>query len=147
MWSVPRNPARGISRASARSVQPTITTRLLLVPVLWLVAGCANLHEVFEQARAHKPAVLFFDEVDALGASRADLRHSGGRHLINQFLSELDGIDSANADVLVLAATNAPWHLDPAFRRPGRFDRVLFVPPPDTPARAEILRPLPKRRQ
>jgi SpoVK/Ycf46/Vps4 family AAA+-type ATPase len=84
--------------------------------------------------------VLFFDEVDALGASRADLRHSSGRQLINQFLAELDGIQSSNEGVLILAATNAPWHLDPAFRRPGRFDRVLFVPPPDAPARAAILR-------
>jgi SpoVK/Ycf46/Vps4 family AAA+-type ATPase len=84
--------------------------------------------------------VLFFDEVDALAASRTDLKTSGGRHLINQFLSELDGVEHSNEGVLVLAATNAPWHLDPAFRRPGRFDRILFVPPPDAPARASILR-------
>ena len=60
--------------------------------------------------------------------------------LINQFLSELDGVASSNEGVLILAATNAPWHLDPAFRRPGRFDRILFVPPPDQSARASILR-------
>src|SRR5690606_38599701 len=77
---------------------------------------------------------------DALGASRTDMRQSAGRNLINQFLSELDGIDARNEGVLVLAATNAPWHIDPAFRRPGRFDRVVFVPPPDEGARAEILR-------
>ena len=85
------------------------------------------------------PCVLFFDEVDALGASRSDLRQSGGRHVINQFLSELDGVGSDNDGVLVLAATNAPWHLDSAFRRPGRFDEIVFVPPPDRAARAEIL--------
>jgi SpoVK/Ycf46/Vps4 family AAA+-type ATPase len=84
--------------------------------------------------------VLFFDEVDALAASRADMRTSGGRHLINQFLAELDGMQASNEGVLVLAATNAPWHVDAAFRRPGRFDRILFVPPPDAPARASILR-------
>jgi SpoVK/Ycf46/Vps4 family AAA+-type ATPase len=83
--------------------------------------------------------VLFFDEVDALGASRSDLRQSSGRQLINQFLAELDGVNSDNEGVLILAATNAPWHLDAAFRRPGRFDRILFVPPPDPPARAAIL--------
>jgi SpoVK/Ycf46/Vps4 family AAA+-type ATPase len=67
--------------------------------------------------------------------------HSGSaRQLINQFLSEMDGVENSNEGVLVLAATNAPWHIDPAFRRPGRFDRVLFVPPPDAEARAEILR-------
>jgi SpoVK/Ycf46/Vps4 family AAA+-type ATPase len=65
---------------------------------------------------------------------------SGGRQLINQFLAELDGVGSSNEGVLILAATNSPWHLDPAFRRPGRFDRVLFVPPPDAAAREQILR-------
>ena len=84
--------------------------------------------------------MLFFDEVDALAASRADMRQSSARALINQFLAELDGVKTTNEGVLILAATNAPWHLDSAFRRPGRFDRILFVPPPDLPARAGILR-------
>jgi tetratricopeptide (TPR) repeat protein len=97
-------------------------------------------HELFEHSRGHRPCVLFFDEVDALAASRSDLRQSHGRIIINQFLAELDGVQSSNDGVLILAATNAPWHLDPAFRRPGRFDRILFVPPPDAPARAAILR-------
>jgi len=99
-----------------------------------------KLHTWFEQARRSAPCVLFFDEIDALGARRADMRGSAGRQLINQFLAELDGIKSDNEGVLVLGATNAPWHVDDAFRRPGRFDRVIFVPPPDPPARREILR-------
>ena len=86
---------------------------------MWIGNSERNLHALFEQARQNTPCVLFFDEVDALAASRADLRASGGRQLINQFLAELDGIDSRNEGVLILAATNAPWHLDPAFRRPG----------------------------
>jgi transitional endoplasmic reticulum ATPase len=107
---------------------------------MWIGSSERNLHAIFERARRSRPCVLFFDEVDALGASRADLRASAGRHLINQFLAELDGVQHANEGVLVLAATNAPWYLDSAFRRPGRFDRVLFVPPPGAPARAAILR-------
>ncbi|MGH2354005.1 MAG: AAA family ATPase [Chloroflexota bacterium] len=107
---------------------------------MWIGSSERNLHALFEQARRSRPCVLFFDEVDALGASRTDMRRSGGRQLINQFLAELDGVQSSNEGVLILAATNAPWHLDPAFRRPGRFDRILFVPPPDLPARAAILR-------
>lgn len=107
---------------------------------MWIGNSERNLHELFEQARRNAPCVLFFDEVDALGASRADMKTSGGRHLINQFLSEMDGVKAANEGVLILGATNAPWHLDSAFRRPGRFDRILFVPPPDSPARASILR-------
>lgn len=107
---------------------------------MWIGQSEKNLHALFEQARAHRPCVLFFDEVDALGANRSDMLKSGGRQIINQFLSELDGVTSSNEGVLILAATNTPWHLDPAFRRPGRFDRILFVPPPDQPARAAILR-------
>ena len=107
---------------------------------MWIGKSERNLHALFEQARENPPCVLFFDEVDALAASRSDLRASGGRQLVNQFLSELDGMNGRNDGVLVLAATNAPWHLDPAFRRPGRFDRILFVPPPDAIARAAILR-------
>jgi len=107
---------------------------------MWIGNSERNLHELFEQARNHTPCVLFFDEVDALGASRGDMRHHAGRQLINQFLSEMDGVKTSNEGVLILAATNAPWHLDSAFRRPGRFDRIIFIPPPDTAARAAILR-------
>jgi SpoVK/Ycf46/Vps4 family AAA+-type ATPase len=99
-----------------------------------------NLHAIFELARNNTPCVLFFDEVDALGASRSDMRYSAGRKVINQFLAELDGVNTSNEGILILAATNAPWHVDPAMRRPGRFDRVIFVPPPDARARAAILK-------
>ena len=107
---------------------------------MWIGNSERNLHELFQQARNNSPCVMFFDEVDALGASRTDMKTSAGRHLINQFLSEMDGVTHSNEGVLILAATNAPWHLDSAFRRPGRFDRILFVPPPDAEARASILR-------
>ncbi len=106
---------------------------------MWIGGSERNLHDVFESARRNTPCVLFFDEVDALAASRTTMK-SSGRHVINQFLAELDGVDTNNEGVLILAATNAPWHLDSAFRRPGRFDRIIFVPPPDKPARMEILR-------
>ncbi|MEL6866976.1 MAG: AAA family ATPase [Bacteroidota bacterium] len=99
-----------------------------------------NLHELFELARENTPCVLFIDEIDALGASRSDMKRSAGRQLINQFLQELDGIDNNNEGVLIIGATNTPWNLDTAFRRPGRFDRILFVPPPDEAARAAILK-------
>lgn len=97
-----------------------------------------KLHKIFELARKAAPAVLFFDETDALAADRRDMRQSAGRNLINQFLSELDGAQANNDGLLILGATNAPWHLDGAFLRPGRFDRIIFVPPPDVGARAEI---------
>lgn len=107
---------------------------------MWLGESEKKLHALFEQARRRAPCILFFDEVDALGASRHDLRQSAMRTTINQFLAELDGMQGRNDGVLVLAATNAPWQVDAAFRRPGRFDRVLFVPPPDPAARAAVIR-------
>src|SRR5690606_34610949 len=107
---------------------------------MWVGRSERNLHAIFETARANAPCVLFFDEADALGASRSDMRGSAAKQTINQFLAELDGVQSLNDGVLVLAATNAPWQMDAAFRRPGRFDRVVFVPPPDLEARGAILR-------
>ncbi|MEO7412510.1 MAG: AAA family ATPase [Opitutaceae bacterium] len=130
-----------LARATAGEVQAGfLAVGISDVLDMWIGQSEKNLHALFEQARSHRPCVLFFDEVDALGANRTDMLKSGGRQIINQFLSELDGVSSSNEGVLILAATNAPWHLDPAFRRPGRFDRILFVPPPDQPARAAILR-------
>ncbi|SET86595.1 ATP-binding protein [Nonomuraea wenchangensis] len=100
-----------------------------------------NLRATFDLARRNRPCVLFFDEVDALAARRSDARNTHNRQIVNQFLAELDGVDqNANEGVLVLAATNAPWYIDVAFRRPGRFDQLVFVPPPDAGARAAILR-------
>ena len=113
---------------------------------MWVGNSEKNLHEIFELARKNAPCVLFFDEVDAIGASRADLRQSAMRHVINQFLAELDGVQTNNEGVLILAATNAPWSVDAAFRRPGRFDRIIFVEPPDATAREEILRALLKEK-
>jgi SpoVK/Ycf46/Vps4 family AAA+-type ATPase len=106
---------------------------------MWIGNSEKNLHDIFELARRNAPCVLFIDEIDALGASRSDMKQSAGRHLINQFLQELDGIDASNEGVLILGATNTPWNLDPAFRRPGRFDRIVFVPPPDEATRESIL--------
>jgi AAA+ superfamily predicted ATPase len=106
---------------------------------MWIGRSEKNMGYIFEVARRNTPCVLFFDEVDALGASRSDMKNSSGRHVINQFLSELDGVDGNNDGILVMGATNAPWHLDPAFRRPGRFDRIIFVPPPDQQSKEKIL--------
>ncbi len=129
-----------ISRATAGEIKANfLSVGLHQILDMWIGNSEKQLHRIFEYARQHAPAVLFFDEVDALAADRKDLRASAGRTLINQFLAELDGHDDNNDGVLVLGATNAPWHLDSAFLRPGRFDRLLFVPPPDLEARAEIV--------
>ena len=106
---------------------------------MWVGNSEKNLHHKFEIARANHPCVMFFDEIDALGSKRNDLKQSASRNLINQLLKEMDGINSDNEGVLILGATNSPWHMDTAFLRPGRFDRIIFVPPPDKEARAQIV--------
>jgi SpoVK/Ycf46/Vps4 family AAA+-type ATPase len=98
-----------------------------------------RLAQAFVTARASPPTVLFFDEIEAIAARRRFGEADHGASLVSTFLSEFDGVHADNTGVLVLAATNTPWAIDAAFRRPGRFDRVLFVPPPDRDARRAIL--------
>lgn len=107
---------------------------------MWLGNSEKNLHNIFTKARQNTPCVIFFDEIDALAAKRSDMLQSAGKKVINQFLSELDGIQDDNEGLLIVGATNTPWHLDSAFRRPGRFDRIIFVPPPDQESKQEILK-------
>jgi SpoVK/Ycf46/Vps4 family AAA+-type ATPase len=107
----------------------------------WLGDSERALHRIFETARRNTPCVLFFDEVDALGQRRAALGNSSGlRVVVNALLAELDTATSSNDGVYVLGATNMPWDVDPALRRPGRFDRMIFVGLPDAEARAAIVR-------
>ena len=106
---------------------------------MWMGESERKLHDIFELCRRRSPCVLFLDEVDALGMKRSNLTQSAGRNVVVQLLSELDGLDSTNDGVFVLGATNAPWDVDPALRRPGRFDRTVLVTPPDKAAREAIL--------
>jgi len=99
-----------------------------------------NIHELFEVARRNAPCVLFLDEVDAIGQKRSQLRNTPMRSAVNQLLLELDDVASDNTGVFLLAATNHPWDVDSALRRPGRFDRTLLVLPPDGPAREGVFR-------
>ncbi|MBK9385929.1 MAG: ATP-binding protein [Planctomycetes bacterium] len=97
------------------------------------------IHALFEQARRNAPTVLFFDEFDALGSTRGREEQQYWKTLVDQLLQEMDGVGGRNRDVLMVAATNVPWNVDSAFRRPGRFDRVLLVTPPDKSARTAML--------
>jgi transitional endoplasmic reticulum ATPase len=129
-----------ISKATAGEIQANfISVGIHQILDLYLGNSEKNLHQLFQLARDNSPAILFFDEVDALAADRKDFRESAIRTVINQFLAEMDGNIGSNEGILILGATNAPWHLDAAFRRPGRFDRVIFVPPPDEAAREAIV--------
>lgn len=107
---------------------------------MWLGNSEKNLHEIFEHARRRAPCVLFFDELDALGRKRSLVRHSAISGVVNQLLAEMDSVGNNNDGVFILAATNHPWDVDTALRRPGRLDRLLLVLPPDAPAREAIFR-------
>ncbi|WP_432061299.1 ATP-binding protein [Streptomyces sp. S1] len=132
-----------IARAVAGELGASfLTVSLSDVLDMWIGASEKNIHDIFETARRQAPCVVFLDELDALGAKRSRTHHSGLRNVVNQLLTELDGIASGagNEGVFVLAATNVPWDVDIALRRPGRLDRTLLVLPPDAAAREAILR-------
>ena len=129
----------------ARAVAGEMGAKFLavsLADVLDMYVGQSerNLRELFEVARRSAPCVIFLDEVDALGQKRSQQRNTGARGTVNQLLSEMDGMGNSNDGVFVLGATNHPWDVDVALRRPGRFDRMLLVLPPDEPAREAILK-------
>ncbi|MGJ8676881.1 MAG: AAA family ATPase [Akkermansiaceae bacterium] len=102
----------------------------------WIGEAEQRIHQIFETARRKSPSIIFIDEIDALCIKRSDAGNSAS--LVNALLTEIDGASFDNENVLVIGATNTPWRIDTAFRRPGRFDHVLFVPPPDALARAAI---------
>ena len=129
-----------IARAVAGELDAaSLAVSLADVLDMWLGQSERNVHELFESARRHAPCVIFLDEIDALGGKRSRL-NTAGRGAVNQLLTEMDGLSGNNDGVFVLGATNHPWDVDVAFRRPGRFDRMLLVLPPDEPAREAILR-------
>jgi SpoVK/Ycf46/Vps4 family AAA+-type ATPase len=129
-----------VARATAGELKASfLSVGVTDVLDMWMGESERKLSELFKLARRHAPAVLFFDEIDALGHKRSALRGHAGRNLVNVLLSEMDGVDSENEELFVMAATNQPWDVDPALRRPGRFDRVVLVLPPDLPAREAIL--------
>ncbi len=107
----------------------------------WIGESEKAIQSVFRDARAAAPCVIFFDEFDALGGRRTS--GGGGSHsmrmLVTQLLEELDGVDGANDGVYFLTATNRPWDIDSALRRPGRIDKTVLVLPPDAVARAAIV--------
>ncbi|MFK8056248.1 MAG: AAA family ATPase [Saprospiraceae bacterium] len=129
----------------ARATAGEIDARFMAIDLddilsMWQGGSEKNLSTRFCAARKHQPVVIFIDEIDALAGKRKESLGGGGmKNTSNTFLKELDGINDANEGLLVLGATNLPWHIDTAFMRPGRFDRIIFVPPPDETARKIII--------
>jgi SpoVK/Ycf46/Vps4 family AAA+-type ATPase len=127
----------------ARAVAGELGARFMSIGLsdvldMWIGSSEKNIHEIFARARRKAPCVLFFDEIDALGRKRS-LTRNNSHGVINQLLAELDGISENNDGVFVLSATNHPWDVDTALRRPGRLDRTVLVLPPDQIARESVL--------
>ncbi len=97
-----------------------------------------NIEELFEKAREQTPTIIFFDEFESLGSDRTDAP-AHDKSAVAQLLTEMDGMDAKDGQILLLAATNEPWSVDAALRREGRFGTTLFIPPPDILSRKEIL--------
>src|SRR5205814_10511095 len=109
---------------------------------LFVGVGASRVRDLFEQARKRAPAIIFIDEVDAIGQRRAGsgavVSNDEREQTLNQLLAEMDGFEPS-AGIVVLAATNRPEILDPALLRPGRFDRQVTIPLPNVTERAAIL--------
>jgi transitional endoplasmic reticulum ATPase len=130
-----------IARAIASECKATFTAvGISDILNMWVGQSERNLADLFEKARQDKPSVLFFDEIDALAYSRSKANSDHTRTTVNEFLSQLDATSGKNEGLLVLGATNMPWDVDEAMKRPGRFDRQVFVPPPDAAARSAMFR-------
>ena len=130
-----------IARASAGECNANFLT-MTISEILskWVGDSERNVRAAFESARKYAPAILFFDEIDAVGGRRDESREGYAKRLVNEMLINLDGVQGPLEKVLVLAGTNSPWDVDPALRRPGRFSKLVFVPPPDQVSRAQIFK-------
>ncbi|MCG7853706.1 MAG: AAA family ATPase [Methanosarcinaceae archaeon] len=105
----------------------------------WVGASEKNVKQVFETARQCEKSIIFFDEIDSIAGRRSESEDYAKR-VVNELLAQMDGVDTADDNLLVLAATNEPWAIDPALRRPGRFSKLVFIPEPDLDARAAIFK-------
>lgn len=103
----------------------------------WVGASEKNIKQVFDTARSSERAIIFFDEIDSIAVRRSEGEEYAKR-VVNELLAQMDGVDTSHDDLLVLAATNEPWSIDPALRRPGRFSKLVFIPEPDMEARIAI---------
>jgi ATP-dependent 26S proteasome regulatory subunit len=127
----------------ARAVAGEMNARFFSIGIAdvlskWLGESEGNVKSMFEVARRNKPCVIFLDELDAIGHKRSQLT-SSSHSVVNQLLDEMDSVGKDNEGIFVLAATNHPWDVDAALRRPGRLDRSVLVLPPDEAARRRVL--------
>ncbi len=105
----------------------------------WVGSSEKNIRQVFDAARDCDKSIIFLDEIDAIAPRRSESEDYAKR-MVNEMLVQLDGVDTSEDSFLVLAATNEPWGIDTALRRPGRFSKLVFIPEPDLDARHAIFK-------
>ena len=127
--------ARKIAAEVNASFIPVVGSQFVEV---YVGLGAQRIRQLFHTARQHTPVIVFFDEMDAIGMRRGSSYVSENDNTLNQLLAEMDGFERSQG-IFVLAATNRVDSMDPALLRPGRFDRVVHIPLPDTPTRQDML--------
>ncbi|MHB1507549.1 MAG: ATP-binding protein [Cuniculiplasma sp.] len=142
LYGPPGNGKTFIVRALAREVDMNfIYVNPANLVSQWFGNFEKNISQLFRAARLLSPSILFFDELDSLFPSRDKAQNDASRRGVSQFLNEIGGFSQDKASsVVLLGATNVPWQLDEAVTRPGRFDRLIYVPPPDTSSRESIVK-------
>lgn len=129
-----------MAKASARECDADfISIKTSDIVSKWVGESEKTIREIFDTAHGCERAIIFFDEIDSVAGRRSE-SEDYARRVVNELLSEMDGVGATSGNLLVLAATNAPWGIDPALRRPGRFDKMILIPPPDFAARDAIFR-------
>ncbi|MDY6930357.1 MAG: ATP-binding protein [Halobacteriota archaeon] len=128
----------------ARAVAGEVNSKFFNIKIVdllsqWHGVTDKNIQNAFIEAKKAAPSILFFDEIDGISASKCTTGEQFEKRILNTFLTEMDGFEDMG-EVRVLAATNTPWDVDSALIRPGRFDKLLFVPPPDHNSRIEIFK-------
>ena len=130
-----------IARAAAGECNTSfLNIKISTILSKWLGDSEKNVQLAFDTAGKNAPSILFFDEIDALGGVRSGTTSVYAKRVVNTLLTAIDGLEGPQEKVLTLAATNEPWAVDPALRRPGRFSKLLLIPPPDYEARIEIFK-------
>ena len=128
--------AKAVAGEAKETTFLTVTTAELTSK--WVGESEKLIRDLFNTARAHKPSIIFLDEIDSLVSNRSDNESEHGRRLKTEFLIQMDGVSTNNDGVVLIGATNTPWDLDPAMRR--RFEKRIYIPLPDEEARFVLIK-------